>query len=253
MDVAARTFTKKEIRQRPDVHGESPTAWMAKQTLKNEFEALKFIRKNAKIRVPSPIQFRDDPDGASVVMDFVYGVSLENLPAAVKVKAIPKVELYINTVVLPQLDHLRSRWMGSLTADVIPPPRVLERCPGNVWARRRTEYPSFVFCHNDLAQHNILCHPGTGEVVCIIDWEFAGFYHPKFENRLWSTSIHVRVNDPQEVDTLEHFLRGPNRSSGLYNMDPTWYSRVGWRNYNTEQEFNAALSRGAKGFSPTPD
>lgn len=43
----------------------------------------------------------------------------------------------------------------------------------------------YVFCHNDLRQHNILVDPESLKIKAIIDWEFSGFFPRWFESVLW--------------------------------------------------------------------
>ena len=43
----------------------------------------------------------------------------------------------------------------------------------------------FVFCHNDLGQHNVIVDPETLKIKAIIDWEFSGFFPHWFEAPLW--------------------------------------------------------------------
>jgi hypothetical protein len=43
----------------------------------------------------------------------------------------------------------------------------------------------YVFCHNDLGQHNIIVDPETLKINAIIDWEYAGFWPKWFEGEFW--------------------------------------------------------------------
>lgn len=43
----------------------------------------------------------------------------------------------------------------------------------------------YVFCHNDLGQHNILVDPESLKIKAIIDWEFSGFFPRCFEAAFW--------------------------------------------------------------------
>jgi hypothetical protein len=38
-----------------------------------------------------------------------------------------------------------------------------------------------VFCHNDFSTYNVIANPETLKVNAILDWEYAGFFPPKFE------------------------------------------------------------------------
>lgn len=138
-----------------------------------------------------------------ITIAYVPGKPLDELPENIQATAVQKADLYINNTVLPQLASLTSDCTGSLTGDIIPPRRVAEQFPDKVWAPRKA--PT-VFCHDDLGQHNILCDPPTGDVLYIIDWEYAGYYHQSFEGRLWLKPYHETEHDKGEVACLEQFL-----------------------------------------------
>lgn len=47
------------------------------------------------------------------------------------------------------------------------------------------EGASYVFCHNDLGQHNVIVDPDTLEIKAIIDWEYGGFWPEWFKQPYW--------------------------------------------------------------------
>ncbi|KAK1765114.1 hypothetical protein QBC33DRAFT_572087 [Phialemonium atrogriseum] len=47
------------------------------------------------------------------------------------------------------------------------------------------EKGSYVFCHNDLGQHNVIVDPETLKINAIIDWEYGGFWPEWFEQPYW--------------------------------------------------------------------
>ncbi|KAK3302809.1 uncharacterized protein B0T15DRAFT_487799 [Chaetomium strumarium] len=53
------------------------------------------------------------------------------------------------------------------------------------WRPRSNVKGDFVFCHNDLGQHNVLVDPKTLKITAIIDWEFGGFWPEWFERPFW--------------------------------------------------------------------
>jgi hypothetical protein len=57
--------------------------------------------------------------------------------------------------------------------------------PTTCWRPRSGVKGDFVFCHNDLGQHNVIVDPGTLKIKAIIDWEFGGFWPEWFERPYW--------------------------------------------------------------------
>ncbi|KAI8625660.1 hypothetical protein F5Y19DRAFT_262580 [Xylariaceae sp. FL1651] len=47
--------------------------------------------------------------------------------------------------------------------------------------RTNTTEGSYMFCHNDLEQHNAIVDPATLKIRAIIDWEFGGIWPKWFE------------------------------------------------------------------------
>lgn len=47
------------------------------------------------------------------------------------------------------------------------------------------EQGGYVFCHNDLSQHNVLVDPETLTIKAIVDWEYGGFWPEWFERPYW--------------------------------------------------------------------
>lgn len=61
----------------------------------------------------------------------------------------------------------------------------------------------YVFCHNDLGQHNVIVDPDTLRIKAIIDWEFGGFWPAWFEKPFWkrpgpSVNLEGEVDDVQQ-------------------------------------------------------
>lgn len=44
---------------------------------------------------------------------------------------------------------------------------------------------SYVVCHNDLGQYNVIVDPDTLKIKAIIDWEYGGFWPEWFEQPYW--------------------------------------------------------------------
>ncbi|KAI1080280.1 hypothetical protein F5B20DRAFT_540102 [Whalleya microplaca] len=99
--------------------------------------------------------------------------------------ATANVDAYMRTVVIPQLQALRAGETG-LDGFVLPPPRIEQSDAREVWLPKRApESDAYVFCHGDLAQHNIMADPASLELMCIYDWEGAGYFPAAIELPLW--------------------------------------------------------------------
>ncbi len=108
----------------------------------------------------------------------------------------------MHTTILSQLPTLTSKTLGALCGSVIPPVRVTGRDRRPVWDNRTAKIDRYVFCHNDLARHNVMVHPKIWEVLAIIDWEDSGFYPPEFEYPFWLKSIAERHHEDEDNDHL---------------------------------------------------
>ncbi|KAG8405238.1 hypothetical protein J3458_021903 [Metarhizium acridum] len=116
------------------------------QRWKTDAAILRFLRKETNIPLP-PAECTFKDDGAFYFQSqFVDGVSMKELAQEEK--------------------------------EVVT--KELERC----WRpmRKKGEY---VFCHNDLGQHNVIVDPETLKIQAIIDWEFGGFWPAWFERPFW--------------------------------------------------------------------
>ncbi|RJE19773.1 Choline/ethanolamine kinase [Aspergillus sclerotialis] len=82
---------------------------------------------------------------------------------------------------LAALHEIKRDMIGGPSGIVIPPYRVM-RCRNNdTWIPRSSENSEYVFCHNDLSQHNVIVDRRTLKINAIIDWEYAGFFPRHFE------------------------------------------------------------------------
>ncbi|KAL8779375.1 MAG: hypothetical protein Q9203_001477 [Teloschistes exilis] len=70
--------------------------------------------------------------------------------------------------------------MGQLSGAVFPPPRV-SPYDQRSWESRTSSTDRYVYCHNDLAFHNLFVDPETLEIEAVIDWEYSGFFPPELE------------------------------------------------------------------------
>ncbi|EHY60727.1 hypothetical protein ABEF92_007061 [Exophiala dermatitidis] len=186
------TFTKRDL-----LESERPTGWQGHPVktpwssvrLQNEHAALAFIRDNTTIPVPKILEFKSiSSEGTyQLKMERVYGTPLSKIRAG-KEQATKAVDEYITQFVLPQLHSLRSRNVGALTGDIIPPMRLWGQPGSRQWTPWKSWSKTNVFVHNDLGQQNILVDDNFN-VVGIVDWECSGFYPDYFEAPLWTKSL----------------------------------------------------------------
>ncbi|KAI9842952.1 MAG: hypothetical protein M1837_006689 [Sclerophora amabilis] len=163
----------------------------------NEAAALQFLSERIDVPLPK-FQCAFHDDGAfHLITEFVDGVNMSELQPQQKEIVMKEVEEHVTT-----LHSLRSTALGGLDGGFLCPPyRVFSQWkPYNTWSQRRDskgiEDEEYVFCHNDLSQHNIIVDPDTLKIKAIVDWEFAGFWPKWFEAAFWKRSgPSVAIND----------------------------------------------------------
>ncbi|KAL2200803.1 kinase-like domain-containing protein [Corynascus similis CBS 632.67] len=147
------------------------------ESLKNEADTLRFLRRRTNIPVPLLFSDFEYDDAYYLITEYIEGVSMADLPEHQKDVVIAELEGH-----LAQLKTLRSNRMGGPSGIVIPPYRVLCETERDDWSQLRTsDHLEYVFCHNDCSQHNVIVNPDTLKIAAIVDWEYAGFYPEHFE------------------------------------------------------------------------
>jgi thiamine kinase-like enzyme len=68
---------------------------------------------------------------------------------------------------------------------LVPHSMISSRDKRSCWQQASKPNLHSMFCHLDLAQHNIFIDPVTFEITDIIDWEYAGFFPVEFELQRW--------------------------------------------------------------------
>ncbi|KAK5677926.1 hypothetical protein LTS10_009809 [Elasticomyces elasticus] len=191
------TFTKREPRPH-EYHAHSFTGEPlllrndSRSRIENEYLVLQYLRQHTDIPVPEPINYTVEDGAAILTTSRVLGaIEIDDCAEADRAQIVEHVEKELHEKILPQLQNLKSRRMGGLTADdqlVIPPfigtayerGSFFRRPPGS-----REAEAEFVLCHNDLSRSNIMVDPKTFEIKAIIDWEYAGYFPPEFELKYW--------------------------------------------------------------------
>lgn len=182
---------------------------LRKESLQNEAESLRFIRRHTDIPVPTVYCDFEDDDAYYLITEYIEGVSMSELSE--DQKALVRKELQSH---LAKLKTLKSNQVGGPSGVVIPPHRVMRCAATDYWHLRPSDYDEYVFCHNDLSQENIIVDPDTFKIKGIIDWEYAGFYPPRFEwpfyNRQGpSSAINGEVDDTLELLEFLKLLQIP--------------------------------------------
>lgn len=192
----------------------------SRERLENERDTLIFIAQNTTIRVPKLLHFSIHDNVASITTETVKRETMHELVEKIseedKERLTSNVFLYINETVLPQLNKLTSKTLGSVRGDIIPPVRLQMKDDRPHWPSRTSATEDFVFCHIDLGQHNIMVDPETLQVVSIIDWEYSGFYPRGFESPFWLEPIPTALHPPPggwenwkrpEHPAVEHLIK----------------------------------------------
>lgn len=172
---------------------------MGKERLQNEAESLIFVREHTNIPVPAVHCHFEDDEAYYLITEYVDGISMSELEDAQKAIVGEELEKHLAT-----LQTLRSHTMGGPRGLVVPPYRLNLQTEQDNWDLRPSSSDEYVFCHNDLSQHNVVVDPDTLEVKAIIDWEFAGFWPSQFEFRFYkrpgpSVARNGEVDDSVEL------------------------------------------------------
>ena len=189
---------------------------LRKESLMNEAESLRYIRLHTNIPVPTVYCDFEDDDAYYLITEYIEGVSMSELSEDQKTSVREELQSYLAT-----LKMLKSKRVGGPSGIVIPPHRVMRRTERDNWCLRPSDHDEYVFCHNDLSQQNIIVDPVTLKINAIIDWEYAGFYPPRFEwpfyNRLGpSSAINGEADDtPELLEFLETMSVASNTMSLL--------------------------------------
>ena len=198
-----KTFVKRSLRPREwqvsQFRGTIHVPRQGNERLLNEAAAMQFVTEHTRIPVPVlHCAFADD-DAVHLVMEYVEGVNMADLTE--DEKHVVKQELAEH---LESLHSLRSSTLGGVSGLLIPPFRVLSKTYRDDWDLRPSETEEYVFCHNDLSQHNIIVDPKSLKINAIIDWEYAGFFPKHFEFPFWerlgpSAAINGEKDDSEEL------------------------------------------------------
>lgn len=197
------TFVKRSLRPREwqtsHVKGTVYVPRLGAERIFNEAASLQFIRKMTDIPVPKVHCCFEDDEAVYLVTEEIKGVAMHTLTESQKEVVIKELEQHIQT-----LCALRSPKVGGPSGLVVPPYRAMLETFRDDWTLRESDHDEFVFCHNDLSQHNVLVDPDSLKIAGIIDWEYAGFWPDFFEGRFFmrkgpSAAIDEEVDDTEKL------------------------------------------------------
>lgn len=135
-----------------------------KERLQNEAAAMRFLHQHTDIPVPTLYGAFEVDDSFMLIMEYVDGVAMSELPEDQGSTVITEVDQHLAT-----LRTLKSDTLGGLSGIVIPPYRAMRLSEKDDWPRQVLKHREYVFCHNDLSQHNIVVDPNTLKIRAILD------------------------------------------------------------------------------------
>ncbi|KAJ5097644.1 hypothetical protein N7456_008365 [Penicillium angulare] len=175
-----RLFIKRSLRPSEYMTTHKGTIYtprLGKERLQNEGKCLQFIRETTNIPVPKVYASFDVDDSHFLITDYIEGVGMNELSEDHKRLVWPEVDQHLAT-----LHSLKSNKIGGPSSEIVIPPHRVMDCNGrDYWSQKMSKKEEYVFCHNDLSQHNIIVDPVTLKINAIIDWEYAGFFPLFFE------------------------------------------------------------------------
>lgn len=160
------------------------------QRWKTDAAILAYLQANTNIPLPRFQHVFEDDGAFYFSTELVPGVSMSQLTEEQKRLVTARL------VTAELLEHVAT--LKSLRSDTPGVPGQTLLCAPNrvhsqFWKHHTCWRPkpeivegaSYVFCHNDLGQHNVIVDPDTLEIKAIIDWEYGGFWPEWFEQPYW--------------------------------------------------------------------
>lgn len=190
------------------------------ERLKNEAAAIVLIKKKTNIPVPTIRCAFEDNGRYYIITDTVPGVAMARLWKELlkpeNEEKLKRLMAEIDGYLHEMRTKLKSKVMGGVLGDWCLPyrlDRALRGVPSNPLMFREAGEEEFVFCHNDLSQHNIILDEKTFAINAIIDWEYSGYYPKEFEGHFWerpgpSVAIEYEKGGVlvKEEDDISHLL-----------------------------------------------
>ncbi|CAK7229854.1 hypothetical protein SCUCBS95973_007373 [Sporothrix curviconia] len=201
---AGNAFIKRTLRRHEwptNSIGWRPSAALP-QRWKTDAAIITYLREHTNIPVPRLLFAYEDDGAFTFSTELVSGVNMTSLTDAQKAVVTVELQQHIAT-----LKALRSKTPGVPGETLLCAPMRVHtrfwkshscwRPKAGLQDRNEEEY---VFCHNDLGQHNILVHPETLKITAVLDWEYGGFYPAWFEQPYWTRPGPSAPLDGEEDD-----------------------------------------------------
>ncbi|ATY65472.1 kinase-like domain [Cordyceps militaris] len=168
----------------------------------NEGACLQFLSENTDIPLPKLYACFEDDGAAYLVTEYVDGVVMEELDEGGKKIVEKELNQHMET-----LQRLKSSTWGGPGGKVLPPWRILKNSDRRPWKLKQREEGDLVFCHNDLSAYNVIVDPETLKIRAIIDWEYAGYYTPEFEQKYFkrkgpSVALDGEIDDTEKLTKI---------------------------------------------------
>lgn len=169
------------------------------QRFRTDVAIQKYLRERTNIPLAAFATVFEDDGAMYLATEFVRGVSTQDLSEDDRKVVEKELQDHVRT-----LKSLRSDTPGVPGEPLmIAPQRVCDfhYKYHSAWRPRSDVKGDFVFCHNDLGQHNVLVDPKTLKITAIIDWEFGGFWPEWFERAFWTRRGSSYALEGEEDDT----------------------------------------------------
>lgn len=127
------------------------------QRFRTDVAVQQYLREQTNIPLPAFVSTFEDDGAMYLVMEFVEGVGMNELPEKDRGVVEKELQQHMRT-----LKSLRSDTPGVPGEQLmIAPQRVCDMSWNyhTCWRPRSDVKGDFVFCHNDLGQHNVLVDP----------------------------------------------------------------------------------------------
>ncbi|KAF7954426.1 hypothetical protein EAE96_005548 [Botrytis aclada] len=185
---------------------------LGKERLMNEAASLNFIHKFTNIPIPQLYDHFEYDGAYHVVSEYVEGVNMADLSKDQKEMVNREIDIHLTT-----MHNLTSSQIGGPSGIIIPPCRILTKMANQMW-NPPTKDCSYVFCHMDLSQHNIIVDPATCKIQAIIDFEYSGFWPVQFELPFYKR-LGPSVAREGEIDDTNKLLKFLTLSSCCFLID----------------------------------
>ena len=194
-----------------------------RERIENERDALIFIARNSSIPVPRLLEWSDIDGVGSITVERISGKMYSELHEGLEPSDQAKLErntiTFIEEILLPQLQSLRSTKMGQLAGVVVPPVRVSYHDKRPQWESRTSTTSRYVYCHNDLSYNNIMVDPANLTVKAIIDWEYSGFFPKEMEFPFWELEQDASLEE-EHCSKMIDLLEAPGELRSKAKIDP---------------------------------